>query len=154
MVLVLYLSTHLSCSDIVMCVSTELYIAVVMSCDSLFSKVINGIRTLVLYLSIHLSCADWVMWYYWDIHSCQEEQLFSWHALHAWSANFKLESPVVRHPGCSQDHYIIIFIFIVSNYLYIFFSFLNLWIGIRLVPLREKKGILQQKKKKRKRKQR
>ena len=57
-VLVLYLSTHLSRADIEMCVSTELYIAVVMSCESLFLKVINGIRTLVLYLSIHLYCAD------------------------------------------------------------------------------------------------
>jgi len=54
-VLVLYLSIHLSRADKLMCMSTELYIAVVMSCDSLFLKVINGIRTLLLYLSIHLS---------------------------------------------------------------------------------------------------
>ena len=47
------MSAHLSCSDIVMCVSTELYIAVVMSCDSLFLKVINGIRTCTSFVSIH-----------------------------------------------------------------------------------------------------
>jgi len=50
-VLVLYLSIHLSRADKLMCMSTELYIAVVMSCDSLFLSYKWNLHT--SFVSIH-----------------------------------------------------------------------------------------------------